>query len=274
MDYDFTGKVVLVTGSSDGIGKDLVIQFSKRGARVVVTGRNESKINDVAEECKKSSPNGAPALKVVADVSKVEECQRLIEETVKTFGKIDILINNAGFGKFGSIFQPEFLDTFDAIHATNVRGLLAVTQAAVPELIKSKGNIINISSCAVNRRVGTGLAYITSKASVNMITQCLALELSPKGVRVNTVSPAITVTNFFNCMGFPDGAVEATFEGQAKEYPIQRIGYPEDITNACLYVASDAASFITGLNLNVDGGCSVGTVGKPSLMTQLVKIAK
>ena len=187
MAYDFTGKVALVTGSSEGIGKDLVIQFSKLGAKVVVTGRNESKINDVAEECKKSSPNGAPALKVVADVSKVKDCQRLVTETVKAFGQIDILINNAGFGKFGSILAPNFLDDFDAVHATNVRGLLAVTQAAVPELIKTKGNIINISSVASTRANASGLAYCSSKASVDMITKCLTLELSPKGVRVNTV---------------------------------------------------------------------------------------
>ena len=262
---DFTGKVVLVTGSGSGIGKDLVIQFSRKGANVVVTDRNESRIKDVAQECRKVSPTGMAALQIVADISKREDCQRLVNETIKIFGQIDILINNAGFGKFGSILGPNFLEDFDSVHSTNVRGLLAVTRAAVPELIKTKGNIINVSSCGVKRCTSSGLAYLTSKAAINMITECLALELSPKGVRVNTVSPAVTVTNFFTSIGLPDEAVKATFEEQAREYPIQRICYPQDVTNSCLYLASDAASFITGSNHHVDGGYSVGSVGKAGM---------
>lgn len=189
MAYNFTDKVVLVTGSSSGIGKDLVLSFAKLGAQVVVTGRSQVTVDSVASECSKvSTASGEKVIAVAADLNKDDDVQKLINKTIDTFGKLDILVNNAGFGAFATIQQDNFMEVFDSVFDTNVRGVLRVTKAAVPHLLKSKGaNIINISSVASTKPMGFALAYCTSKAAVDMITKCLCCELSPQGIRVNTV---------------------------------------------------------------------------------------
>lgn len=189
MAYNFSGKVALVTGSSSGIGKDLVINFAKLGAQVVVTGRSEEKIKLVADECSKvSTAKGVKVLPIAADLTKDQDVKKLVDETIKTFGKLDILVNNAGYGGYAMITDDKFMDVFDSVFDTNVRGVLRVTKQAVPHLLKSKGaNIINISSVASTKPRANATPYCTSKAALDMITRCLCDELSPQGIRVNSV---------------------------------------------------------------------------------------
>ena len=190
MAYNFSGKVALVTGSSSGIGRDLVVNLAKLGAQVVVTGRNEDKIKTVVQECLDVSTAKVEVkvLPVVADLQKSSDILRLVEETISTFGKLDILVNNAGVMGFAPVTNDNFMEVFDRVFDTNVRGVLQLTKLAAPHLLKSKGsNIINISSCLSMRPLPGALSYCTSKAALDMVTKCLCAELSPLGIRINTV---------------------------------------------------------------------------------------
>lgn len=153
MSHDFTGKVVLVTGSSSGIGEDLVIQFSKRGAKVVVTGRTEKAAEEVAQLCLQSSPAGLKPLKVIADLENRDDIERLVEMTISTFGQLDILVNNAGIYGSSKITEDDFMDVFEKVWTTDVRAILILTKRCVPHLIKTKGSIINVSSIASTKPV-------------------------------------------------------------------------------------------------------------------------
>jgi len=143
---DFTGKVVLITGSSAGIGATTAIEFSKYGAQVVITGRNAKNLSEVSEKCKSVSPKGLEPLEIVADVTKTDDCKRLIDSTISQFGKLDILVNNAGAGRWGSIKDSSILDVFDNTMNLNVRSVVYLTHLSVEHLEKTKGVIINISS--------------------------------------------------------------------------------------------------------------------------------
>ena len=202
--YDFTGKVVLVTGSSSGIGEDLVINFSKCGASVVVHGRNQAKVDEVAQKCQEVSPTGKQPLKFVSNITDDEAAKELVEQTVHTFGKLDILVNNAGMAGVKQIEDDDFMQEFDAIMNTNFRSAVLVTKLCVPHLVTSKGNIINVASTTSVKPVsihkvlwtevtlflfqeGSLPIYASSKAALDMMSKCLAVRLSPKGVRVNSV---------------------------------------------------------------------------------------
>ena len=145
---DFSRRVVLITGSSSGIGAVTAEEFSKAGAQVVITGRDGQKLSEVGKECLKVSPKGLKPLEVVADVSNEEDCKRLIDSTINAFGKLDVLVNNAAMGAASSVTDPNILETFDRLMAINVRSVVTLTHHSVKHLEKTKGNIINISSIA------------------------------------------------------------------------------------------------------------------------------
>ena len=143
---DFSGKVVLITGSSDGIGAVTAVEFARNGAQVVITGRNAQNLSDVAKECQKVSPKGLKPLEVVADVTKDADCKRLVDSAINAFKKLDILVNNAGGAGMGPITDPKILDTYQRVFDTNVRSVVYLTHLCVNHLEKTKGNVINISS--------------------------------------------------------------------------------------------------------------------------------
>jgi NAD(P)-dependent dehydrogenase (short-subunit alcohol dehydrogenase family) len=145
---DFSGKVILITGSSSGIGAGIAEEFSKAGAQVVITGRNANNLSEVGKQCLKVSPKGLKPLQVVADVSKEEDCKRLIDTTIEKFGKLDVLVNNAGKGHITPIEDTKILEKFDDLMNANLRSVVNLTQLSVKHLEKTKGNIINISSVA------------------------------------------------------------------------------------------------------------------------------
>lgn len=187
---DFTGKVVLITGASSGIGAVTAKYLTHLGASVVMTGRNVESLKKSGAKCVgKHEP-----LLIAADVTKEEDNARVIEETINKYGKLDVLINNAGRGVFGSI-ETTSLDQLDDMLNINVRGAYHITMLAVPHLIKSKGNIVNVSSITGIRVFPNSLAYCISKAALDQFTRCVALELAPKQVRVNSVNPGNTLTS-------------------------------------------------------------------------------
>lgn len=249
----FTDKIVLITGAGSGIGADAARHLSKLGATVVLAGRDAAKMDGVAHEIFESG--GCHPLQIEADVT--QDAERIIAETIKKFGKLDVLVNNAGIIEFGTL-ETTTLDAFDRILNTNLRSAFHLSKLAAPHLIAAKGNIVNVSSLMGIRAFTNILAYCTSKAALNQLTQCMALELAPKGVRVNSVNPGVVRTPLFQTVGMSDRAVDH-FEEQAKAcYPLGRIGRVQDTSSAIEFLAGESSSFITGLLLSVDGGISLG----------------
>lgn len=187
MTYNFTGRVVIVTGSSSGIGEDAVIQFAKSGAQVVVTGRNESRAKAVAEKCLQVSPGKLEPLVIVADVSKEEDCGKIIQDTISAFNQLDVLINNAGTITPSNLSNDNLMTVYDTLFATNVRSTLLLTKLAFPHLEKTKGVIVNVSSIAALTGSTLSTPYCMTKAAMDSLTKSSAIELGPKGIRVVSV---------------------------------------------------------------------------------------
>lgn len=248
---NFENKVCLITGASSGIGAGAAEYLSKLGASVALVGRNEKNLSEVCEKC--TFPNQPKPLAIVADVNK--DAKKIIESTIKSFGRIDVLINNAGIGVPSNIFTNQIND-YDNIMTTNVRSVYQLTTLAVPHLIESKGNIVNISSLAGIRSYPNALIYCMSKAALDQFTKCVSLELAPKGVRVNSVNPAVIRTNFHETNGVKAEDVEAFLEACKKDHALGRVGEVDEVSHAIAFLASEQASFMTGVLLPVDGGKS------------------
>lgn len=185
---DFKNKVVLITGASSGIGEATAKYLTNLGALLALTGRNVDNLTKVGLECEKIS--GRKPLLLVADVTKPEDNKRVIDEIIAKLGKLDVLVNNAGIIANGSI-ENTSLEQYDEVMNTNVKAVYHLTMLAVPHLITSKGNIVNLSSVAGNRSFPGILAYGMSKAAIDQFTRCTALELAEKQVRVNAVNPGL-----------------------------------------------------------------------------------
>jgi NAD(P)-dependent dehydrogenase (short-subunit alcohol dehydrogenase family) len=180
----FEGKVVIITGASSGIGAQSARDFAKLGAKVTLVGRNLENLQQVAADCG-SSEN---VLTIQADVTVEVDAKKIIDQTIKKFSQLDVLLNNAGIIENGSI-ENTSIEQYDRVMNTNMRSIYYLTMLAVPHLIKTQGNIVNISSVCGIRSFPGVLAYNISKAAVDQFTRCVALELAPKNVRVNSVAP-------------------------------------------------------------------------------------
>ncbi|CAG2104091.1 unnamed protein product, partial [Medioppia subpectinata] len=229
---NFTDKVVLITGSSSGIGEGIAKLFAVLGAKVVVTGRKEADVHKVALELEKLSPYKIKPLEVAADLTKSEDINRLVEQTIKTFGKLDVLVNNAGAGKATLIGDPDLLKSWDFTFGIDLRAVVELTHAAVPYLEKTNGTIIDTSSIAATYPGSS--AYNCAKAGLNMLAEVLALELGPKGIRVNTISPGFTEVDTHSLP--PD--VQKLI---VKQTPLRRVGQPLDMAKAVAFLASTDA---------------------------------
>ncbi|XP_045772211.1 uncharacterized oxidoreductase SERP2049-like [Maniola jurtina] len=243
----FKNKVVIVTGASSGIGAAVAEEFSTEGAKVVMVGRNEAKLNNVAKRC--NSP-----LVVRADLSNDKDVKKIIDETIAQFGQIDILVNNAGTYADASLLSGNIMDSYDFIIRVNLRALIYLTSLAAPYIVKTKGNIINISSVSGSiAPVAPGLcAYNVSKAAVNHFSTCIATELGALGVRVNTVSPGPVDTDFIENTGFP-----GPWEIYKQKTVLNRVSEPKEIADVVLFLASDKAKSITGVNYLTDNGMAI-----------------
>lgn len=243
----FSGKVVLITGASSGIGADAARHLAKLGAKVSIVGRNEKRLKEVAEQIiKAGSPTPLP---IVADVTK--DAERIINDTIKHFGKLDVLVNNAGI--FGSDTVVDFdVNFFDRIYNTNLRSVFILTHLAVPHLEKTKGNVVNISSVAALRAFDIYTTYCTSKAALDQFTKCSAIVLAPKGIRVNSINPAVIRTPIFAALGVNETNEQQFYEQCKDDHLVGRVGEVSDTSAAIAYVASQ--SFINGILFPVDGG--------------------
>ncbi|XP_048479962.1 3-oxoacyl-[acyl-carrier-protein] reductase FabG-like [Plutella xylostella] len=242
-------KVVIVTGASSGIGASIAVESAKLGAKVVMVGRNEEKLSKVSSDCASVGKKVQP-LVINADVSKDEDVRRIIDTTVQQFGQIDVLINNAGFNKLVTIHDEKAMDAFDAVLATNLRGVVHLTHLAIPYLKKTKGNIVNVSSVAAVKPMGqTFWAYCTSKAALDHFSKCMARELAPD-VRVNVVNPGPVATDFGANSGMP-----ADLKLEIKDMVVlERISQSEEVTDIVLFLMSDRARGVTGSCFLTDNG--------------------
>ncbi|XP_054152852.1 3-oxoacyl-[acyl-carrier-protein] reductase FabG-like [Oppia nitens] len=247
---NFTGKVVLTTGSSSGIGAGIAKLFAQLGANVVITGRNQTEIQLVANECQQLSPKKLKPLQVKADVSNSTELQSLLDQTIKTYGQLDVLVNNAGMGAGAAVTDKQFMPVFDKLMAVNLRPYVELSHLSVPYLNKTNGTIISISSVSAIAPTKGVLAYSVSKAAIDMMGRVLALELGPN-IRVNTINPGYIDTPFHQG---DRKIIDELMKYISSKTPMKRIGRPEDVADACVWLASRSASFITGANLVVDGG--------------------
>ena len=250
--FDLTGKVALVTGASSGIGRASALALSAQGAKVVVAARRLDKLTALAAEIKS---HGKEALAVQMDVLKKADIDSAVAETVKTFGRLDILLNNAGVGALSPALEMTE-ETWDQVLNTNLRAYFLVAQAAAKEMVKNNpptggGRIINIASI-LSGGVGSGMAgavnYCASKGGVVAMTEALADEFAMKGITVNAIGPGFIETDMTRTLP------EKVREGFISNIPLGRMGTPEDIAEAVFFLATDASNYITGQVINVNGG--------------------
>lgn len=253
----FSGKIILLTGASSGIGAAAAIRFAIEGAKLALTGRNSENLEQTAQECETKS-NLKP-LTITGDLSNDTDVKNIIDTTIKTYGGLDVLINNAGVFFLENIEDAK-IEVFDKIFATNVRAVYLLTSLAVPYLIKSKGCIVNVSSIAGQRPFPIFTAYCMSKSALDHFTKCLAVQLAPKQVRVNSVNPGIIKTPIHARAGMKPEEVQQLLGSCQRTHPLGRYGTVEETAEAIAFLASEKASFITGELLNIDGGCSLNAV--------------
>jgi 3-oxoacyl-[acyl-carrier protein] reductase len=241
----FSGKVVIVTGSSRGIGKSIALAFAKGGASVVISGRSQANLNEVQKEIEAARTK---SLAVIADVANADEAKMMIEKTIDTFGRIDILVNNAGITRDNLLFRLSEED-WDAVLDTNLKGAFNCIKAAARPMMKNKGGvIINITS-VVGQTGNAGQAnYAASKAGMIGLTKSVAKELASRNIRSNAVAPGFIITDMTENLN------EKVREDLIKSIPLGSLGSVEDVADLVLFLSSDKAKYITGQVINVDGG--------------------
>lgn len=244
------GKVALITGASSGIGRACSLIFAKNGANVVAVGRNEHELGTLRDEAREFP--GSIRIHL-ADITETSQVDRLISETLQHLNQIDVLVNCAGIIKNGTI-ENTTLDDWDKMMNINLRSVFHIMQKCVPHLEAIKGNIVNISSVTGLRAFPGVLAYCVSKAAIDQLTRCTALELAPKGVRVNAVNPGVVVSNLHKRGGMGEEDYEKFLEHAKSTHPLGRPGEPNDVAELVYFLASDKASWITGVTYEVDGG--------------------
>lgn len=238
-------KVAIITGASSGIGRATALLFAKKGSKVIAVGRNQKELNALRDEVE---------LKVqLADVREIKQVEKLVTDTADSFGKIDILVNAAGIILNGSI-EDTNLDDWDKMMNVNLRSVFYLMQKCVPHLEKTKGNIVNVSSVAGTRAFPNVLAYCVSKAGIDQLTKCAALELAPKNIRVNAVNPGVVVSNLHKRGGMEEERYKEFLENSKKTHPIGRVGEAAEIAELIYFLASKKAAWITGATFAIDGG--------------------
>ncbi|CAH0702144.1 unnamed protein product [Spodoptera exigua] len=253
MDYDFSNKVVLVTGASAGIGEAIALLFAKLGAKLSLVGRNEANLRAVAAECEKQK--GVKPLAIVADLGTDEGVEKTAKDTLDHFGRLDILVNNAAVGVFTWLLHETDMKMFDDVFRINVRGVYYLTKLLAPALVESKGNIVNISSIVATMVSVGSLPYGMTKAALDHFTRLISLELAPKGVRVNTVSPGVTVSEFVKRItGQSEEEYRAWLTSFSSKIPLGEPCVGSDIARMVVHLASDHSRLVTGTVIEVDGG--------------------
>lgn len=243
-------KVALVTGASSGIGRASALLFARNGARVLAVGRSEGDLGSLREDARDHSGTIKTHL---ADVLEYSQIDQLVSETVDQFGQIDVLVNSAGIIMNGTI-EDTSLDEWDQMMNINLKSVFYLMQKCIPHLEASKGNIVNVSSVTGTRAFPGVLAYCVSKAGVDQLTRCAALELAKKGIRVNAVNPGVVETNLHKRGGMGLEDYERFLANAANTHPLGRAGHPSEVAELIYFLASEKAGWITGVTYSIDGG--------------------
>ena len=247
---EMKNKVALITGASSGIGRATALKFTAEGASVVAVARSADKLAEVAEEIK---AQGGVCKTIVADVTQQADIERVVRETVAALGGIDVLVNAAGIIANGTIENTKLQD-WDYMFNVNARAPFYLMQCAMPHLIERQGNVVNVSSVTGIRAFPGVLAYCSSKAALDQMTHCVALEVASKGVRINAVNPGVTVTMLHRTGGMDDAAYAAFLERSKTTHPLGRVGNAEEVADLIFFLASPHAGWITGVSMPIDGG--------------------
>jgi glucose 1-dehydrogenase len=243
----FTDQVVLVTGGAQGIGRACVDAFADEGAAVVVADIDEAGGRKAAEEV---AARGGRAVFVATDVGDAAQAQRVVDRTLETFKRLDVLINNAGIIKTAEFLEISEAD-FDAVLRVNLKGVFLVGQAAARAMVaQGKGAIVNMSSTNAVVAIPNQVPYATSKGAVNQLTKVMALALADKGVRVNAIGPGSILTDILKVVMNDEAARRRILS----RTPLRRCGEPAEIARVALFLASDDASYLTGQCIYPDGG--------------------
>jgi meso-butanediol dehydrogenase/(S,S)-butanediol dehydrogenase/diacetyl reductase len=251
----FEDKVVIVTGAGTGIGAATATRFLSEGATVVLNGRREQKLRDTI-----AGLDAAKSLVHAGDVSDEAYMKRLVEDTIAHFGRLDVLVNNAGFAIFGPFAELTTADWRRQL-ATDLDGVYFGTREALPHLLKTKGSIVNLSSASGLGGDWGGSGYNAAKGAVSNLTRSLALEYAARGVRVNAVAPSLTTTDATADLEKSE-VVMSTFRGRL---PMGRPATPDEVAAVIAFLASDDASFVNGVILPVDGGLAASN-GQPNFL--------
>ena len=239
-------KVAVITGGNSGIGLSTAKLFQAEGARVVITGRRQDVVDSAAKEI------GGDSVGFTSDASKLDDIVTLYKKVKERFGKIDVLFLNAGIAKFGP-FTSVDETAFDAMLNINLKGLFFNVQKALP-LLNEGASVIFTTSIADQKGFPDTSVYSATKAAVRSLARTLSAELLDKKIRVNTIAPGPIDTPIFEKLGVPAEAVGEVKEGFASTVPMKRMGSPDEIARAALFLASDDSSFVLGIELVVDGG--------------------
>lgn len=251
MDHiDFHNKVVIITGASSGIGAETAIAFANFGAKLTIVGRNETRLLQTATKCR--CKNSLVPLWLQLDLTHPGSCEKVINKTMEMYGRIDILVNCAGKVAMSSLFD-ENMDIFDDLMNINFRVPYHLSQLALPYLVLTKGNIINIGS-SMSRRYKPGiLPYVLSKSALEVFTKHAAPELATEGVRINTISPGPTRTNILQNVNITEDIKEITYEVLAQEMPNGTVLEPQEVAMMICLAASEVFPSLNGSELLIDG---------------------
>ncbi len=245
------GKVAVVTGGNAGIGEAIAKRFSDEGASVVITGRRQQELDHVVNVIRLHK---GTVLGVAGSVTDDTHVQDVIRRTLDSFGKIDVLVNNAGIGAFGKRLHETDDTTWANVFDVNVTGVFRITRAVIPQMLKQgRGSIINVSSIASLVGLSGLAAYTASKGALDAFTRAVAVEYAQDGIRCNVVNPGLIDTPMAaSLMANPD-----MLQTILAQYAIRRPGKPEEVANMILYLASDEAAWVTGATFPIDGGMTV-----------------
>ena len=249
---DFVGKCAIVTGATRGIGFATAKALQEAGARVAINGRSEASVDTAIERL----GGGTNLVAAPGDISRASVCENMVTTAIDQLGGLDVLVNNAGVFFRGSIADTDEA-AWDRVLEANLKGTFFCSRAALPALRASRGCIVHVASQSGLNGYADTAAYCASKGAVVNLTRSMAIELAPD-VRVNCVCPGVIDTDMARAGFANDGDEEAGLRDQAKKYPVGRIGTPDEVAKAILYLASEDAGFINGAALPMEGGATAG----------------
>ncbi|TKR73135.1 hypothetical protein L596_020480 [Steinernema carpocapsae] len=255
----FADKTVIVTGSSSGIGQGIALLLAQQGAAVTIHGRSKDGLKVTEQLLTDNGVNPHKILCVQGDITEPQTAEKLVNETLEKFGQIDVLVNNAGVaGKPKTM--PDAEENLEFLLNVNLKSVLRLNALAIPHLEKTRGNIVNVSSIAAIKPFQGQSHYSMTKISLDHYTRIEAPELAKKGIRINNLNPGYVVTQIITRLNlYPEDQWKAISTGLInKMVPMGRAGTCRDMANAVSYLASDEASYVTGISLVVDGGCVLG----------------